>query len=117
MLHPAGKYTSGSEKPPGPRGAIFSDDRLNQIDPLISLMRDIGSAHSGKTVAQVAINWVICKGVIPIVGKTSFLGPTGPASLASRWVYHPFTTVSTSEPLTAEVQIMAASCHSLGWYQ
>ncbi len=65
----AGKYTSGSSKPPGPRGAIFSDDRLQQIDPLISLMRDIASGH-GKTVAQVAINWVICKGVIPIVGES-----------------------------------------------
>ncbi|KAK9831705.1 hypothetical protein WJX74_006595 [Apatococcus lobatus] len=73
-----GKYTSGSEKPPGPRGAIFSDDRLNQIDPLISLMRDIGSGH-GKTVAQVAINWVICKGVIPIVGAKNYDQAAGAA--------------------------------------
>ena len=32
-------------------------------------MRDIGSAHGGKTPAQVAINWTMCKGAIPIVGE------------------------------------------------
>ena len=33
-------------------------------------MKDIGSGHGGKTPAQVAINWVMCKGAIPIVGET-----------------------------------------------
>ena len=32
-------------------------------------MKDIGSGHGGKTPAQVAINWVMCKGAIPIVGE------------------------------------------------
>lgn len=32
-------------------------------------MSDIGSAHGGKTPAQVAINWTMCKGAIPIVGE------------------------------------------------
>lgn len=31
-------------------------------------MRDIGSAHGGKTPGQVAINWTICKGALPIPG-------------------------------------------------
>lgn len=65
----AGKYTKNGEKPGGPRFAIFSDDKLDKIAPLISLMTDIGSAHGGKTPAQVAINWTMCKGAIPIVGE------------------------------------------------
>lgn len=64
-----GKYTKDGKKPGGPRLAIFSDDKLEKIAPLISLMSDIGSAHGGKTPAQVAINWTMCKGAIPIVGE------------------------------------------------
>lgn len=65
----AGKYTAGGKKPGGPRTAIFSDDKLEKLQPLIGLMKDIGSGHGGKTPAQVAINWVMCKGAIPIVGE------------------------------------------------
>jgi aryl-alcohol dehydrogenase-like predicted oxidoreductase len=28
----------------------------------------MGAAHGGKTPAQVAINWVMCKGAVPIPG-------------------------------------------------
>jgi diketogulonate reductase-like aldo/keto reductase len=35
---------------------------------LIGLMREIGDAHGGKTPAQVALNWTICKGTLPIPG-------------------------------------------------
>ena len=31
-------------------------------------MREIGKAHGGKSPAQVALNWVICKGAVPIPG-------------------------------------------------
>ncbi len=31
-------------------------------------MRAIGAAHGGKTPAQVALNWVIAKGALPIPG-------------------------------------------------
>lgn len=71
MCSAAGKYYKGGPKPSGPRQAIFSDDKLEQVAPLIGLMKDIGSAHGGKTPTQVAINWVICKGAIPIVGESS----------------------------------------------
>ena len=64
----AGKYTKDGKKPGGPRFAIFSDEKLDKIAPLISLMSDIGSGHGGKSPTQVAINWVMCKGAIPIVG-------------------------------------------------
>lgn len=67
-----GKYTAGGDKPGGPRLAIFTDDKLEKLAPLIGLMKDIGSGHGGKTPAQVAINWVICKGAIPIVGSKSY---------------------------------------------
>ena len=79
----AGKYYKGGPKPSGPRQAIFSDDKLEQVAPLIGLMKDIGSAHGDKTPVQVAINWVICKGAIPIVGEllftTALQYPTRPA--------------------------------------
>jgi aryl-alcohol dehydrogenase-like predicted oxidoreductase len=29
---------------------------------------EIGQAHAGKTPAQVALNWVMCKGALPIPG-------------------------------------------------
>ena len=64
----AGKYTAGGTKAAGPRSAMFSDERLTQVAPLLGLMRDVGSAHGGKTCAQVAINWTICKGALPIPG-------------------------------------------------
>jgi len=41
---------------------------LNQIEPLIQLLQEIGQSHDDKTPAQVAINWVICKGALPIPG-------------------------------------------------
>ena len=49
--------------------------RLNkQLAPtqsLILLMRQIGAGHGDKTPAQVALNWVMCKGAVPIAGVKS----------------------------------------------
>ncbi len=62
-----GKYTP--ENPPsGIRGRRFNPEFLGQLQALIGLMREIGQAHGDKTPAQVAINWAICKGVVPIPG-------------------------------------------------
>ena len=63
----AGKYTPRNP-PPGLRGRITSKSRLAAIQPLLGLMREIGEAHDGKTPAQVALNWTICKGTVPIPG-------------------------------------------------
>jgi aryl-alcohol dehydrogenase-like predicted oxidoreductase len=61
-----GKYTP--ENPmPGVRGRRYNK-RLAQVQPLIELEHEIGQAHGGKTPAQVAINWVISKGAVPIPG-------------------------------------------------
>jgi len=62
-----GKYTSKTP-PPGIRGRRYSRRVLENIQPLIRLLQDIGRNHEGKTTAQVAINWLICKGVVPIPG-------------------------------------------------
>ncbi|MBX3066852.1 MAG: aldo/keto reductase [Anaerolineae bacterium] len=64
-----GKFTP--ENPPkGLRGRWFKTDYLERLQPLLGKMRDIGTAHA-KTVAQVALNWTICKGTLPIPGAKS----------------------------------------------
>ncbi len=67
---PTGKYTP--ENPPaGTRSRIFRPDYLARIQPLIGLLREIGAAYNGKTSNQVALNWVTCKGAVPIPGAKS----------------------------------------------
>jgi aryl-alcohol dehydrogenase-like predicted oxidoreductase len=61
-----GKY--GPENPPpGPRKRIYPPEKLQQFQPLITLLKEIGAEHE-KTPAQVALNWTICKGTVPIPG-------------------------------------------------
>ena len=61
-----GKY--GPENPPpGPRKRIYPPEKLQQSQPLISLLKEISTIHD-KTPAQVALNWTICKGTVPIPG-------------------------------------------------
>jgi aryl-alcohol dehydrogenase-like predicted oxidoreductase len=62
----AGKY-SASNPPPGTRAGRYAR-LLPKIDPLIKLMTTIGQDHGGKSNSQVALNWAICKGTLPIPG-------------------------------------------------
>jgi len=62
-----GKYTPQA-RPPGLRSYLFRRARLGKIQPLIQHMRAIGQAHDGKSPAQVALNWVMSKGAVPIPG-------------------------------------------------
>jgi aryl-alcohol dehydrogenase-like predicted oxidoreductase len=62
-----GKYTPQT-RPPGLRSYLFRRARLGKIQPLIQLLRAIGKAHDGKSPSQVALNWVIGKGAVPIPG-------------------------------------------------
>ncbi len=62
-----GKYTP-ENPPPGQRRFRYGSDYLRRIQPLLELMQEIGQAHGGKTHAQVAINWTISKGTVPIPG-------------------------------------------------
>jgi pyridoxine 4-dehydrogenase len=41
---------------------------LPKIQPLLKLITEIGQDHGGKSNAQVALNWTICKGTLPIPG-------------------------------------------------
>ncbi len=61
----SGKYTPSN--PPGGARRLMYRGMIDKIQPLVSLIREIADAH-GKTLAQVAINWTICKGTLPIPG-------------------------------------------------
>ncbi len=60
-----GKY-SAANPPPGKR--TFSDHPMEVVDAVVSELRAIGDAHGGRTPAQVALNWIIAKGAVPIPG-------------------------------------------------
>ena len=62
-----GRYTPDSP-PSGSRRRQYPRDYLRRVQPLIGYMTEIGEAHGGKSPAQVAINWTICKGTVPIPG-------------------------------------------------
>jgi aryl-alcohol dehydrogenase-like predicted oxidoreductase len=63
----SGKYTPDNI-PPGVRGQMYNREYLTRVQPLIGLMKEIGQAHGAKTPTQVALNWLICKGAVPIPG-------------------------------------------------
>jgi aryl-alcohol dehydrogenase-like predicted oxidoreductase len=62
-----GKYST-SNPPPGFRRFRYDMDLLERVEPLIFKLRRIGAQHAGKSPAQVALNWVIAKGAVPIPG-------------------------------------------------
>jgi aryl-alcohol dehydrogenase-like predicted oxidoreductase len=62
-----GKYTA-QNRPPGARGRLYNARKLAALEPITALLREIGEARGGKTPAQIALNWLICKGVVPIPG-------------------------------------------------
>jgi aryl-alcohol dehydrogenase-like predicted oxidoreductase len=62
-----GKY-SASNPPAGIRARRYRRNTLNKIGKLVGLMREIGENHGGKSPAQVALNWTIAKGTVPIPG-------------------------------------------------
>ena len=64
-----GKYGPGSP-PPLLRRMRLARNRLDSLPPLIGLMRDIGSAHNA-TPSQVALNWLVARGTLPIPGVKS----------------------------------------------
>jgi aryl-alcohol dehydrogenase-like predicted oxidoreductase len=65
----SGKY-SIENPPPGTRAGTYTG-MLPKILPLIKAMTAIGQDHGGKSNVQVALNWVICKGALPIPGAKS----------------------------------------------
>ncbi|MFP4133551.1 MAG: aldo/keto reductase [Halothece sp.] len=63
-----GKYT-GEEKPTGARGLDpkFKSSGVNKISPVIDTLKQLADKYQ-KTPAQVALNWLITQGTIPIPG-------------------------------------------------
>ena len=61
-----GKYTP-TNPPPGVRRRRYSRQKLLRLEPLMVVLREVAHARE-KTPAQVALNWVICKGAVPIAG-------------------------------------------------
>lgn len=60
-----GKY-SVTNPPPGKRG--FSAHPMEKVDRVVAELRRIGGVHDGRTPSQVALNWLIAKGAVPIPG-------------------------------------------------
>ncbi len=61
-----GKY--GPENPPPLARRERYKDILERVPRVVEELERVGCAHGGKTPAQVAVNWVIAKGAIPIPG-------------------------------------------------
>lgn len=60
-----GKYSP--QNPPPPRRKV-GPASLTRLQPLLDEMRRIGIQHGNKTPVQVALNWCIAKGTLPIPG-------------------------------------------------
>ena len=60
-----GKYDAANP-PPGKRN--FSAYPMAEIDPVVAELRRLGAAHGDRTPSQVALNWLIYKGAVPIPG-------------------------------------------------
>jgi len=61
-----GKYNADNP-PSGTRSRHYAS-LLPKLQPLLKCLTEIGQDHGGKSNAQVALNWVICKGALPIPG-------------------------------------------------
>jgi aryl-alcohol dehydrogenase-like predicted oxidoreductase len=61
-----GKYTP-EHLPPGNRALLYFNT-VGRIVPLLKLLTELGQDHGGKSNAQVALNWTIRKGTLPIPG-------------------------------------------------
>ena len=60
-----GKY-SVTNPPPGKRN--FSNHPMEVVDAVVAELKRIGEKHGGKLPSQVALNWVMAKGAVPIPG-------------------------------------------------
>ncbi|MGB8644309.1 MAG: aldo/keto reductase [Anaerolineae bacterium] len=61
-----GKY-SLQNPPQGIRANRFKS-QYARVAPLVDKLREMGAQHGGRTPDQVALNWLICKGTVPIPG-------------------------------------------------
>jgi aryl-alcohol dehydrogenase-like predicted oxidoreductase len=61
-----GKYKSG-DLPAVLHGRLITKADLRHVTPLVDVLRELAGKHA-KTPAQVALNWIVCKGAVPIPG-------------------------------------------------
>jgi aryl-alcohol dehydrogenase-like predicted oxidoreductase len=59
-----GKYSAAN---PPPKSRTFSAHPMAQVDAIVEVLRQIGTAHNRRP-SQVALAWIIAKGAIPIPG-------------------------------------------------
>ncbi|CAF0968700.1 unnamed protein product [Rotaria sordida] len=59
-----GKYSAAN---PPPSGRPFSNINMDELEPILETMRRIANKYN-VSVSSVALNYVICKGVIPLGG-------------------------------------------------
>lgn len=64
-----GKYSEQGPLPKGIRGLLFKQI-LPGMRSLLACLQEVAQSRN-KTISQVAINWCICKGTIPIPGAKS----------------------------------------------
>ncbi len=79
-----GKYHHGTPPPGGVRGVVgaYRPSALRASLPLIQRLEQIGAAHGGKTPSQVALNWLMRRGALPIPGaKTATQAAANAGSL------------------------------------
>lgn len=61
-----GKYTAA--RPPSGVRALRYRGALRTIEPLVTRLTKIGADHDGRTPGQVALNWLVHRGAVPIPG-------------------------------------------------
>lgn len=64
-------------KPSGVRGRNFSAGQYAELVRLLDLMRAVGAEEGDRSPTQVAINWLLCKGVLPIPGAKNAAQASG----------------------------------------
>ena len=94
-----GKYTR--ETPPGGLRGIKYADKLSKILPLIRRMNEVGQELGGKSISQVAINWCICKGTLPIPGAKN-AGQAESNAASTGW--------RLSETQVSELDLLSDQC-------
>lgn len=54
---------------------------MEVVDEVVAVLRRVGEAHDGRTPSQVALNWLIAKGAVPIPGAKPGPGPRNAGGL------------------------------------
>jgi aryl-alcohol dehydrogenase-like predicted oxidoreductase len=91
----SGKYTPDAP-PPGVRRLRFRTPLLSALGPFVGLLREIGQANGNRTANQVALNWLICQGALPIPGAISPAQASENAGAAG-WRLRPAEVAALSE--------------------